>query len=58
MLSQLLFVRLKAAGDALKQGRLDEANRFYARGLELNPAHPVALTNLGSNLVFMGKCRT
>ncbi len=37
------------------QGRLDEANRFYAKGLELNPAHPVALTNFGSNLVFMGK---
>jgi tetratricopeptide (TPR) repeat protein len=37
------------------QGRLDEANRFYAKGLELNPVHPVVLTNFGSNLVFMGK---
>jgi len=37
------------------QGRLDEANRFYAKGLKLNPRHPVALTNFGSNLVFMGK---
>jgi Tfp pilus assembly protein PilF len=37
------------------QGRLDEANRFYAKGLELNPAHPVVLTNFGSNLNFMGK---
>jgi tetratricopeptide (TPR) repeat protein len=37
------------------QGRLDEANRFYTRGLEFNPVHPVVLTNFGSNLVFMGK---
>ncbi len=36
------------------QGRLDEANRFYAKGLELNPEHPVVLTNFGSNLNFMG----
>jgi Flp pilus assembly protein TadD len=37
------------------QGNRDQANAFYAKGLQMNPTHTVALTNYGGNLNFLGK---
>ncbi|MFQ5450707.1 MAG: tetratricopeptide repeat protein [Nitrospinaceae bacterium] len=37
------------------RGNLTRANEYYAKGLERNPKHSVALTNFGSNLNILGK---